>query len=166
MYCWHERWHNLCRMKPGKHRRIVTNALLRVVLVVQQQREHCLLLRFARINIGMANEQRVSSDGDAALIADASADLHQRVLAVLRQGTWWKQATAEQKRQYLTNADVLAALVKIIRDDWPAGAAFDESSAASGRICSKPGCAAEQLLTMCNNCETAVTQPEAALSIC
>lgn len=60
---------------------------------------------------------------ELALISDEGIDLKQRVLTVLQHGTWWAEATAEQKRQCLQSAArPIYILARVIKQDWPLGA--------------------------------------------
>jgi hypothetical protein len=73
-------------------------------------------------------------EAEIYLVADAKADLKQRVLTVLRHGTWWAEATAEQKQQYLQSAArPIHVFAKLLHDDWPPGAQCSASYSASGK---------------------------------
>lgn len=83
----------------------------------------------------MSQQKDVASlEAELPLIANEEADLKQRVLIVLRHGTWWSQATAEQKQQYLnSSARPIYVFARLIKYDWPLGAQCSLSDSASGK---------------------------------
>lgn len=75
------------------------------------------------------------TEADIALIGDDGASLQNRVLAVLRQGHWFVQASALEKQQYLqSQAGAISVMAGIIRKDWPAEAKFSMSTTDSGTV--------------------------------
>jgi hypothetical protein len=82
----------------------------------------------------MSNQRDVADlEFEIPLIGDEGIDVKQRVLTVLQHGTWWAQAPAEQKQQYLQSPfRPISVFASIVKQDWPLGAQCSLSDSESG----------------------------------